>query len=58
MLSQNWNRGFGLGLFNTQPGDAFQHTNGFGLGPLSQRLNGGSPETAPSMLKLRIMGAA
>jgi hypothetical protein len=55
---QNWDRGFGLCLINVEPGDAIQQYNGFGSGPVSQRLNGGSPETAPSVHKLRMTGAA
>ncbi|PLW16605.1 hypothetical protein PCASD_17964 [Puccinia coronata f. sp. avenae] len=54
----NWDRGFGLCPFNVKPGASVRQSDGVGSGPVSQRLNGGSPETAPSVLKLRIMGAA
>jgi hypothetical protein len=37
---------------------AVKQTAGLVSGPMSQRLDGGSPETAPSVLKLRMMGAA
>jgi hypothetical protein len=52
---QNWDRGFGLRLFKLEPGDAIKQSDGVGLGPVSQRLDGGSPEEA-SVLKLRMMG--
>ena len=57
-FQQNWDHGIGLRLIEVKPGDAVKQSNGFGSGPKSQRLNGGSPETTPSMLKPRITGAA
>ncbi|PLW04586.1 hypothetical protein PCANC_28960, partial [Puccinia coronata f. sp. avenae] len=33
-----------------------KQSDGVGSGPVSQRLDGGSPEDAPSVLKLRMMG--
>ena len=55
---QNWDREFGMAISTFDSAAAVKQTAGLGLVSMSQELNGGSPETAPSVLKLRIMGAA
>jgi hypothetical protein len=51
---QNWDRGFGLGLFHLGTRGCLRKPTGVDRAPMVKDSDGGSPEIAPSVLKLQM----